>query len=115
MRAERRGRLIDGLFAGQPGLSREETSGQVRSEGQTVRHTTAAGVVAYKRVKANKGAAGVDGESIEEFEADLRNNLYKIWNRMSSGAYFPPPVMAVETPKRASENNTRSRVPGLTV
>ncbi len=54
---------------------------------------------AYKRVAANKGAAGVDGKSIEEFEADLENNLYKIWNRMSSGSYFPPPVMAVEIPK----------------
>jgi RNA-directed DNA polymerase len=51
---------------------------------------------AYKRVKANKGAPGVDGCSIEEFEADLKNNLYKIWNRMSSGSYFPPPVRAVE-------------------
>ena len=44
---------------------------------------------AYKSVKANKGAAGVDGQSVEAFEADLRNNLYKIWNRMSSGSYFP--------------------------
>ena len=56
-------------------------------------------VEAFKRVKANKGAAGVDGQSIEDFEADLKNNLYKIWNRMSSGTYFPPPVMAVEIPK----------------
>ena len=54
---------------------------------------------AYQRVKANKGAAGVDGQSIEEFEDDLKNNLYKIWNRMSSGTYFPPPVRAVEIPK----------------
>jgi RNA-directed DNA polymerase len=54
---------------------------------------------AYKSVKANKGAAGVDGQSVEEFEADLQNNLYKIWNRMSSGTYFPPPVRAVEIPK----------------
>jgi RNA-directed DNA polymerase len=54
---------------------------------------------AYKRVKANKGAAGVDGQSIEDFEGDLRNNLYRIWNRMSSGTYFPPPVRAVEIPK----------------
>ena len=46
----------------------------------------------YKRVKANKGAAGVDQESILDFEKDLKNNLYKIWNRMSSGSYFPPPV-----------------------
>jgi RNA-directed DNA polymerase len=49
---------------------------------------------AYKSVKANQGAAGVDGQSVEEFEADLQNNLYKIWNRMSSGTYFPPPVRA---------------------
>jgi RNA-directed DNA polymerase len=54
---------------------------------------------AYEQVKRNKGAAGVDGQSIEEFEKDLRNNLYKIWNRMSSGTYFPPPVRAVEIPK----------------
>ncbi len=54
---------------------------------------------AYLRVKANKGAAGVDGESIEEFERDLKGNLYKLWNRMSSGCYFPPPVRMVEIPK----------------
>jgi group II intron reverse transcriptase/maturase len=54
---------------------------------------------AYKRVKANKGAAGIDGESIAEFEEDLKNNLYKLWNRMSSGSYFPPPVRGVEIPK----------------
>jgi RNA-directed DNA polymerase len=55
---------------------------------------------AYKRVKANKGAAGVDEESIEEFERDLKGNLYKIWNRMSSGSYFPPPVRAVDISKK---------------
>jgi len=54
---------------------------------------------AYRRVKANKGAAGVDEQSLGEFESGLRDNLYKIWNRMSSGTYFPPPVMAVEIPK----------------
>jgi group II intron reverse transcriptase/maturase len=54
---------------------------------------------AFKLVKANKGAAGVDGESIAEFEKDLKNNLYKLWNRMSSGSYFPPPVRLVEIPK----------------
>jgi len=54
---------------------------------------------AYRRVAANKGAPGVDGQDLEEFEADLENNLYKIWNRMSSGSYFPPPVRAVEIPK----------------
>lgn len=55
---------------------------------------------AYKRVKANKGAAGVDGESLADFEEDLENNLYKIWNRMSSGCYFPPPVRAVDIDKK---------------
>ncbi|MCJ7797816.1 MAG: group II intron reverse transcriptase/maturase [Thermoleophilia bacterium] len=55
---------------------------------------------AYQRVKANRGAAGVDGESIAAFEKDLKRNLYKIWNRMSSGSYFPAPVRLVEIPKR---------------
>jgi len=55
---------------------------------------------AYKRVKANKGAAGIDDESIADFEVNLKDNLYKIWNRMSSGSYFPPPVKAVEIPKK---------------
>ena len=54
---------------------------------------------AWEKVRANKGAAGVDGCCIEEFEKDLKNNLYKVWNRMSSGSYFPPPVLAVEIPK----------------
>jgi RNA-directed DNA polymerase len=56
---------------------------------------------AYQRVKANKGAAGVDGQSIEQFEADLSRNLYRIWNRMSSGSYFPPAVKAVPIPKKS--------------
>jgi RNA-directed DNA polymerase len=54
---------------------------------------------AYQRVKANKGAAGVDGQSVDQFGQDLSNNLYRLWNRMSSGSYFPPPVKAVEIPK----------------
>ena len=54
---------------------------------------------AWKRVKTNGGAHGVDAVSIEQFESDLPNNLYKIWNRMSSGSYFPPPVRRVEIPK----------------
>jgi group II intron reverse transcriptase/maturase len=54
---------------------------------------------AYLKVRANKGAAGVDGCSIEDFETDLQDNLYKVWNRMSSGSYFPPAVKAVEIPK----------------
>ena len=56
---------------------------------------------AYKAVKSNKGAAGVDGQTIEQFEANLKGNLYKIWNRMSSGTYFPPPVRAVSIPKKS--------------
>ena len=53
----------------------------------------------YLKVKSNQGAAGVDRQSIVMFEGDLKNNLYKIWNRMSSGSYFPPPVLRVEIPK----------------
>ena len=54
---------------------------------------------AYLRVKANRGAAGVDGVSLAAFEKDLKGNLYKIWNRMSSGSYIPPPVRLVEIEK----------------
>ena len=56
---------------------------------------------AYKAVKSNAGAAGVDGQTIEQFETDLKSNLYKVWNRMSSGSYFPPPVRAVTIPKKS--------------
>ena len=58
---------------------------------------------AYKSVKANKGAAGVDGQSIEDFEKDLRDNLYKIWNRMSSGTYSRP---------RCGQSKYRNRTAG---
>jgi len=56
---------------------------------------------AYKAVKSNRGAAGVDKQTIEQFDADLSSHLYKIWNRMSSGSYFPPPVRAVPIPKKS--------------
>jgi RNA-directed DNA polymerase len=56
-------------------------------------------VRAFERVKANQGAAGVDRQTLDDFEKDLAGNLYKIWNRMSSGSYFPPPVRTVEIPK----------------
>jgi retron-type reverse transcriptase len=59
---------------------------------------------AYKAVKSNGGAAGVDGQTIEGFEANLGRNLYRIWNRMSSGSYFPPPVRAVPIPKTGRES-----------
>ena len=61
---------------------------------------------AYKRVKANRGSAGIDAESIEKFESELKSNLYKIWNRMSSGSYFPPPVKAVAIPKKQGGERT---------
>ena len=64
---------------------------------------------AYKLVKANKGSAGVDGQSIAAFEEDLKNNLFKIWNRMSSGSYFPPPVRRVDIPK----DNGKTRPLGI--
>lgn len=54
---------------------------------------------AYKRVKANRGSAGVDRISLEDYEVKLENNLYKLWNRMASGSYFPPPVLEVEISK----------------
>lgn len=60
-------------------------------------------MVAWERVKANKGACGIDGESIHDFEKNLKGNLYKIWNRMSSGSYFPSPVLGVEIPKSETE------------
>ena len=68
---------------------------------------------AYKAVKSNKGAAGVDGQTIEQFEADLGGNLYKIWNRMSSGSYFPPPVRAVAIPKKSGGERILARLPQL--
>jgi RNA-directed DNA polymerase len=65
---------------------------------------------AYKRVKANHGAAGVDEQSIADFERNLKGNLYRIWNRMSSGSYFPPPVRTVKIPK-ASGGERQSGIP----
>ncbi len=56
---------------------------------------------AYRRVKANRGAAGVDAVSIEQFDENRNGNLYRIWNRLSSGSYFPPAVKAVPIPKKS--------------
>jgi RNA-directed DNA polymerase len=61
---------------------------------------------AYLKVKSNGGVAGVDGESLKEFEIDLKRNLYKLWNRLSSGSYFPPPVKAVEIKKAGGGTRT---------
>ena len=65
---------------------------------------------AWEKVRANKGAPGVDGESVADFEKDLKGNLYRIWNRMSSGTYFPPPVRAVEI---AKAHGTGTRILGV--
>ncbi|NOR69670.1 MAG: hypothetical protein GQ532_08260 [Methylomarinum sp.] len=54
---------------------------------------------AYKRVKANKGSAGIDHQRLLDFDQDKSNNLYKLWNRLSSGSYIPPPVLRVEIPE----------------
>ena len=59
---------------------------------------------AFKRVRANQGAAGVDGQSIQDFEDRLGDNLYKLWNRLSSGSYMPPPVRRVDIPKASGGN-----------
>src|SRR5215472_8204313 len=66
---------------------------------------------AYKAVKSNGGSAGVDKQTIERFEAGLQDNLYKLWNRMSSGSYFPPPVRAVPITKKSGGQ----RILGVTI
>lgn len=66
-------------------------------------------MAAWERAKANKGACGIDEESIKDFESNLKGNLYRIWNRMSSGTYFPTPVRAVEIPK----SDGRKRLLGI--
>ena len=63
-------------------------------------------VEAYRRVKANAGAAGVDQQSLQDFERNLKDNLYKLWNRMSSGSYLPPPVRSVAIPKKSGGTRT---------
>ena len=84
--------------------------GELKSPGKPFDISKRAVWEAWEKVKANKGAPGVDGESIAEFEYDLKSNLYKIWNRMSSGTYFPPPVSAVEI---AKAHGTGTRILGV--
>ena len=97
---ERRGRLIGNVQS----INRGEGPGRKRanmpkSDDKPFAVPKAMVWEAWRRVRANKGAPGVDGQDLAQFETDLVDNLYKIWNRMSSGSYFPPPVMAVEIPK----------------
>jgi group II intron reverse transcriptase/maturase len=79
--------------------------------GQAVRHPQADGLGRLQERQGQQGAPGVDEESIEEFEADLRANLYKLWNRLSSGSYFPPAVRAVEIPKKDGKGTRTLGVP----
>ena len=95
----------------------EEPVSESRSQGKSFDISKQLIWEAYLRVKANKGAAGVDGVTIEQFDQDVKNNLYRLWNRMSSGSYFPPPVKAVEIPKatvtgRGVQRWTRLRYAG---
>jgi hypothetical protein len=82
-------------------MTREEPVSEPKPDGKPFVVSKRLVWEAWRRVKANKGAAGVDEESIQAFEENLRGNLYKVWNRMSSGSYIPPPVRAVEIPKKS--------------
>ena len=100
MGAEPRGGVIRGCCSlGQPEIAGRNCVGRLKSQGKSFEISKWEVWEAFRQVKANQGAAGVDGQSVADFEADLKNNLFKIWNRMSSGTYFPPPVKAVEIPK----------------
>jgi RNA-directed DNA polymerase len=101
MGVEQRGRVIRGYVRSvNRRFSGRSCVDELKSEGKPFDISKREVWQAFLEVKKNKGAPGVDRVSIEEFEADLKNNLYKIWNRMSSGTYFPPPVRAVEIPKQ---------------
>ena len=93
MEVERRGSIVQP--SSESNRKREDSSDEAKSYKIPKQQVWEA----YQRVKANQGAAGVDGESIADFEKKLKDNLYKLWNRMSSGSYFPPPVMEVSIPK----------------
>src|SRR5215510_3597308 len=94
--AERRGRLVRGSFVSSARVPGRSGMGGQRPAGKPFAIEKMEVWRAWEKVRANKGAPGVDAVSLAEFEKDLRNNLYRVWNRMSSGSYFPPPVMAVE-------------------
>lgn len=98
---ERRGRLTRNVHFGQPGRQPWEEARMNMPKPKDKSFAIPKQLVweAWRQVKANEGAPGVDGQALEEFESDLKNQLYRIWNRMSSGTYFPPPIRAVEIPK----------------
>jgi retron-type reverse transcriptase len=90
MAVERRGAIIEGEGRSPP-PRREELGTSPKAIAISKRAVFAA----WQRVKANRGAAGIDGESLAAFEQKLRGNLYRVWNRLVSGSYFPPPVKEV--------------------
>ena len=91
---EQRGDIIQSNILGQPTSGRDP---ECRTKPFEI--TKRQVFEAYERVRANRGGAGVDRQSIKDFEANLPDNLYKLWNRMASGSYHPPPVRRVEIPK----------------
>ena len=111
MGAEQRGRVVRGCVRSiNQKLSGRSRVDELKSPGKPFEISKRAVWEAWEKVRANKGAPGVDGESIAGFEEDLKGNLYKIWNRMSSGTYFPPPVRAVEI---AKAHGTGTRMLGV--
>src|SRR5512132_3226272 len=96
---EPRGRLTEVPVCSTGRLPRRKRVDMETSQAKPFDIPKAAVWEAYRQVAANRGAPGVDEQTVGEFEASLKDNLYKIWNRMSSGSYFPPPVKAVEIPK----------------
>src|SRR5437773_6888880 len=109
MGAERRGRVVRGRVRSiNQKFSGRSRVDELKSPGKPFGISKRAVWEAWEKVRANKGAPGVDGESVADFEKDLKGNLYKIWNRMSSGTYFPPPVRAVEV---AKAHGTGTRIP----
>src|SRR6266536_5193572 len=88
-------------------MSREEPVREPKPDGKPFAISKRLVWEAWRRVKANRGAEGVDEESIQAFERDLKGNLYKLWNRMSSGSYLPSPVRAVEVPKKHGQGKFR--------
>jgi RNA-directed DNA polymerase len=110
---ERRDWLVRGSFAGSTSAAGRNQVGEQVSPAKPFEISKQEVWQAYQKVAANKGAAGVDGVDLAEFESDLKGNLYKIWNRMSSGSYFPPPVKAVEIPKTHGAGTRMLGVPTI--
>ena len=92
-------------------MMREEPVSEPKPDGKPFAISKRLVWEAWRRVKTNKGAEGVDEESIQAFEENLRDNLYKVWNRLSSGSYIPPPVRAVEIPKKDGRGSRMLGVP----